>query len=114
MNKNNMLSFYPNLGVTSPLFDILTDDLQWKGPLMTYGRPGISKTMAYLFACHLTSIIANYRCQCEDDAKILADENVMSSSRPKIFYMNFKNITTVLNVAQLMHAQCEEIIKKDI
>ena len=78
---------------------------------MSIGRPGISKTMAYLFACHLTSIITQYRYECWENAEELIRENILLDWTPKIFYMSFKSVSTVLEVAQLILSQCSEIAK---
>ena len=56
---------------------------------MTVGKQGISKSMQYLMAYHLSSVYSSYRFTRPEEAKMLLANNLLDARHSKIIYVSF-------------------------
>jgi hypothetical protein len=60
VNSNDKVTFYPNHFVTPIIFHSLARAFRGS-KLMTVGKPGISKSMNYIYAWYLSSVTTRYQ-----------------------------------------------------
>lgn len=80
---------------------------------MTFGKPGISKTVNLLLGWTLSSIVIDYRCAKPEEAKDLLSDNLLNPYTKKILYINY-NIRnpTIQLVIQSLKAQCSPEVRR--
>lgn len=90
-NKNNQMTFYPNLITTPHLFNMMKRIVFKSQKEMIVGKSGISKSMACLLAWYLSDSITKYRYNNVEEANLLFEAKLLSAQTPKIIYANFTN-----------------------